>query len=100
MADKIYPKGLIGFAPHANAPDWALGDLTISLPDFWEWVKYNPEMITEYKGKKQLKLQITKSKDGRLSASVNTWKPNNESSSHGTTTRDGITTEDSSNLPF
>ena len=77
---KVYPKGMIGFAPHANAPDWALGDLTISLDEFWTWLKNNPEYVTNYKGSKQLKLQVTRGKENRLSVSVNTWKPKEEKS--------------------
>jgi hypothetical protein len=76
-----------------------IGEVYIFLNEFFQWAKDNPQHATDYKGVKQLRLQLTRGKDGRPSLSVNTWKPKNETSSHGTTTRDGITTPDS-DLPF
>ena len=73
--EKIYPQGISAFAKHANAPDFVLGTVIITPNDLVSWLKENENLLTEYNGKKQLKLQLTMSKDGRPSFSVDTWKP-------------------------
>lgn len=73
--EKIYPKGIQTFEPHANAPDFVLGTVIITMRDLIAWIKENENLLTEYNGKKQLKLQLTKSRDGRPSFSVDTYKP-------------------------
>ena len=78
MADKIFPKGIIAFAPNSNAPDWVLGDVVINLDEFAQWVKDNPDLLTNYKNQRQLKLSLTKGKENRPSLSVNTYKPVNK----------------------
>ena len=75
MADKIFVKGLRFFPKHQNSPEWVLGDLVINLDQFKAWVNgEGKEYLSEYKGEKQLKLQVTRLKDGGLSASVNNYK--------------------------
>jgi hypothetical protein len=72
--EKIYPKGLITFKPHENAPDFVKGKLIITLKDLIQFCKDNPSLLKEYKGKKQLPLVMTEGKFG-ISFEVDTWKP-------------------------
>ena len=58
MSDKIYPKGIICFSKRNGAPDYVIGDMVIDLDDLRAWLKDNPQHITEYNGKKQLKLNM------------------------------------------
>jgi hypothetical protein len=75
MAEPIYPKGLRGFAKHQNAPDFVLGTLIITPKELFDWIKENPQHLTEYKDTKQIRIQILKSKkDGSPSFQIDTWK--------------------------
>ena len=108
------PKGIISFNPHPNAPNFVLGTIAISLNQLQEWCKgEGAEFLSDYKGEPQLKLQVTSLKEGRgIMIAVDTYKPapKNQTGNaskqpawdgdKGTTTRDGITTEDISDLPF
>lgn len=76
--EKIYPKGFRTFAPREGAPDFVLGDLLITLTGengFYEFLKNNPDLLSEYQGEQQIKLNIVKTRDGRVNFTVNTWKP-------------------------
>ena len=77
MAEKIYPKGIVGFAPNEKAPEFVLGTLAITLEDFKEWVNgEGKQYLADYKGKKQLKLNVLKSsKDNGVYFTVDTYKP-------------------------
>lgn len=72
--ERVYPKGLIGFKPHEKAPSFVLGKVCITLNDLIAWCKENPQHLTDYKGNKQLVLQIT-SGDKGVSFSVDDFKP-------------------------
>jgi hypothetical protein len=72
--ETIYPKGIMIFEPHKNAPDFVKGSVMITVKDLIEFCKENPEYLTDYKGKKQLKCQLLEGKKG-LYLSVDTWKP-------------------------
>ena len=85
MAETIYPKGFRTFARRDNAPEFVLGTLIIDPNEFFAFVKENPDFISEYTSKegvksKQLKLNILKSKDGRINFTVDTYKKENDSS--------------------
>ena len=73
MADKIFPKGIRSFAKHEKAPDFVLGAVIINPNELFSWLKENPEYLTEYKGQKQIRFQLTLTKDGRPSLSVDTY---------------------------
>lgn len=72
---KIFPKGIIAFAPTPTAPDWVLGEVIINLVEFNEWIKEHPQLITAYKNQLQLRLSLTRGKENRPSFHVNTFKP-------------------------
>lgn len=92
MADKIFPKGIRTFAPRQGAPDFVLGDIVVSIDELTQFVKDNPQYLSEYKGQKQLKLQLTRTQGGVLMLSVNTYNPN-----HNKTGTQSAGTDD---LPF
>lgn len=72
--EKIYPKGIITFAKNEKAPDFVKGTVVITPNDLMEWLKENQSLLTEYNGKKQLKLQLLEGKMG-LYFVVDDWKP-------------------------
>lgn len=74
MADQILPKGVRLFNKHQNAPDFVIGSLVITPNDLVAWLKEQPELMTDYNGAKQIRLQILKSKDGNLYAAVDQYK--------------------------
>jgi len=75
MADQILPQGVRFFNKKATQPDFVIGALVITPDDLNAFCIDNAGLMTEYNGKKQLRLQVLKSKDGNLYASVDTWKP-------------------------
>ncbi len=74
MADQILPEGIRFFPKHANAPDFVLGTMVITPNDLYAWLKANEQLLSEYQGKKQIKLQLLNSKQGKLYAAVDTYK--------------------------
>jgi hypothetical protein len=75
MADQILPQGIRFFNKKPTQPDFVIGALVITLDDLQAFCIDKPELMTEYNGKKQLRLQVLKSKEGNLYASVDTWRP-------------------------
>lgn len=76
--ERIFPKGLIAFAKTEKEPDWKVGTLCITIDDLVDWVATEGQQyLSEYRGKAQLKLQITHTKEGRLSIFVDTYKKDN-----------------------
>ena len=75
MADEVLPEGLRFFNKKDNQPDFVIGELVITMNDLFTFCKAHPELVTEYQDKKQLKIQILKSRKGNLYGKVNTWKP-------------------------
>lgn len=84
MADKIFADGVRLFPKHDKAPDFVIGTLIITPNDLVTWLKANPQHLTDYEGKKQLKLQLTKSQGGKLVAAVDTWKPGEKAAATST----------------
>lgn len=72
--ETIYPEGVRAFSPKSGQPDFVKGDLVIEPNKLFAWLKQNTELLTEYKGEKQLRLQILDGKKG-LYVSVNNYKP-------------------------
>jgi len=71
--DIIFCEGLRIFEPHKNAPDFVIGSVVITLSEFKKWVNSNADKLGEYKGEKQLNLQLLESKSGDLYFAVNTY---------------------------
>jgi len=76
MATIIYPRGFNSFVRNPKAPDFVVGNVVINVRQFQEWVAEHPELLSEYKGEKQLKLNVLRAKDeDKLNFTVDTWKP-------------------------
>lgn len=75
MADELLPEGLRFFNKKDTQPDFVVGALVVTMNDLFNFCKQNPDLITDYKGQKQLRLQILRSSKGNLYAKVDTWKP-------------------------
>ena|ERR1017187_7209950 len=75
MADKVYAKGVVAFAPHEKAPKFVVGAIVISPEVLQAWCAgEGAQWLTDYNGTKQIKLQITRSEDGKLSIAVDTYR--------------------------
>ena len=88
MADKTFPKGIRIFAPRDGAPDFVMGGMVITLNELVQFCKDNPNLLTEYKGEKQLKCQLLESKEGKPYAVVDEYK--GKSSSSGSQSNDDL----------
>jgi hypothetical protein len=71
---RIYVEGFRTFAKNVKAPDFVLGGMVITLDEFYSFIDKHTDLLTDYQGKKQLKLQILRGKDGRVNFTVDTWK--------------------------
>ena len=78
MSKTVYVKGMRVFAPHEKAPDFVKGALIITPKELVQFIKDNPEYLSEYNGEKQLKCQILEGDKG-LYFTVDTWKPDGNS---------------------
>lgn len=67
------PGGVRFFEKHPNAPDFVLASLILSLDDLYAFAKNNPQYLVDYQGKKQLKLQVLRSKEGKIYSVVDTY---------------------------
>lgn len=107
MAEKkTYPKGITAFAPNNGAPSFIKGSIIITPKDLTEWLDgLGKEFLVDSKYGKQLKLQLTEYQ-GKLSLSVDTWKPTGQSTQGGirgyaTVPPEHVPDEDPENsLPF
>lgn len=68
--EKVYAKGFYGKQPHANAPAFVKGKLSIKRDVAIQWLQ---EQEGEY-----VNLNILDGKDGKFNIEVDTWKPNKE----------------------
>ena len=101
MADQILPQGVRFFNKKATQPDFVIGALVITPDDLNAFCIDNAGLMTEYNGKKQLRLQVLKSKEGNLYASVDTWKPEGTAPAAVDPLRQAAKpVEDTSQLPF
>ena len=64
MSDKKYVEGVRFFNPHPKSPDFVKGTVVITPNDLIEWLKENKSVLTDYNGKKQLKLQMLEGNKG------------------------------------
>lgn len=78
--ERVFPKGVFAFKPNEKAPSFVKGSVVITLEDLREFVNGDgKKYLTDYNGKKQLKLQITENKsDGKYSVTVDTFVPNSD----------------------
>ncbi len=98
MADEVLPEGLRFFNKKDSQPDFVIGSLVVTMNDLFSFCKEHPELITEYQGKKQLKLQVLKSKNGNLYAKVDSWKPQQPTT--GQQPQPTATADETGDMPF
>ena len=67
----LYRKFLL--KKHDKQPDFVKGSIVVTPNDLISWLKKNEGLMSEYEGKKQLKLQLLEGKNG-LYLSVDTYK--------------------------
>ncbi len=89
------PKGIRIFPKHPNAAEFVLGTIVISLNEFIAFCRENPELLTEYNGEKQIKLQRLRSQSGNEYLKVDTFKPSQQPLQPAATTMDDV-----DKLPF
>ena len=96
---KVYPKGIVAFPKNDKAPDFVKGSIIITPDELVKWLRGDgKEHLTDSKYGKQIKLQLTEYQ-GKLSLSVDNWKPTGQVS--GQPKKDAeIIGDDSSDLPF
>ena len=70
---KIFPKGVVCFDKHPNAPDFVIGSVVITPNDLNQLLRENESLMTVYKDKKQIKLQLLRNDKG-LYFAVDTFK--------------------------
>lgn len=73
MAEKIYPEGIRVFPKREKAPDFVKGSILITPNKLITWLKANENYLDEYKGEKQLRLDLLENEKG-LYLTVNTYK--------------------------
>ncbi len=96
MPDIIYPAGLKFFKSGPKQPEWIIGSFVVTIDDLQAFIIDHPELLTEYNGKKQLKCQVCKGKDGPY-VKVDTWRPNTQTT--GNNTAESVAS-DQGDLPF
>jgi|DEB0MinimDraft_6_1074348.scaffolds.fasta_scaffold12161_8 cytochrome c-type biogenesis protein CcmE len=79
----VFVDGLNVFQPNENAPDWIKADMVINPTQLVKWLEQNDQHLREGKRGLELRLQIKKSAQGKLYASVDTFKPKKEVTLNG-----------------
>ena len=100
MADQILPEGIRFFPKHERAPDFVLGTMVVTLDDLAKFFNDRKDLLTEYNGKKQLKLQLLKSREGKLYSAVDTFKPQAREGGSDFNNRSTVAPDVSDSLPF
>ena len=67
MSDIKFVDGLIVKKPHDNAPDFVKLEISIKRADLGNWLRNEKE--------EWINIQVKESKQGKLYAAVNDWKP-------------------------
>lgn len=75
MADQVLLKGIRLFKKKDSQPDFVLASGAITMNELFTFAKENPNLVTEYNGQKQIKIQILRSKEGNPYIAVDTWQP-------------------------
>ena len=100
MADKIFPKGLRIFKKNDKTPESVICSMVVTPDELNAFCIDNPNLMTEYKGQQQLKVQVLRSKDGNLYCAVDTWKPTSEPSQPSPLPGKAPELPDTNDLPF
>jgi hypothetical protein len=79
------------FEPNPNAPDFVVGDIRLTLEDVAKLFAENSAHVKEYNGKKQLRIRVLRSKQGKVYTSVNTY--NGQANSTAAAPPAGVSTQ-------
>lgn len=93
MAEQILLKGVRLFKKKDSQPEFVIAGGAITMNELFTFAKENPDVVSEYNGKKQIKIQVLRSKDGNPYIAVDTWKPGEQSAGPAAT-------EPEEKLPF
>ena len=88
----IFIDGLNVFRPSDKAPDFVKASLVINPTKLIKWLQDNDQHLNEGEYGLELRTQIKESKQGKLYASVDTFKPKPKA--------EGATVEATDDLPF
>ena len=78
MAEKVYPKGIVTFAPRSSDPAYLLATIIISPQKLVDWLNENPDYLTDSeKYGQQLKLVVKKGKENNVYCEVDAFKSGN-----------------------
>ena len=72
--EKVFPKGMMAFKPNVKAPEFVKASVMVTPNELISWLKENSDYLTDYKGNKQLKLQLLENEKG-LYFVVDTYQP-------------------------
>lgn len=73
--EKVFPKGISVFPPRNGAPEFVKGSVVVTIDDLVQFAKDNEQYLSEYNGKKQLRLDLLDGTKNGLYFQVNTFKP-------------------------
>jgi len=62
--EKVFPKGIMAFKPNEKAPEFVKANVMVTPNELISWLKENDEHLNDYKGNKQLKLQLLENDKG------------------------------------
>jgi hypothetical protein len=74
MADKIFPEGVRIFPPRTGSPTYVKGSIVITPNALVAWLKANPQFLKDYKGEKQIAIDLMECREGKPYLSVNTYQ--------------------------
>lgn len=72
MVEAVFAEGISVFQPREGAPEFVIGDLVVDVNTLVNWVKNNKQHLGT---DKKLRMVIKKSREGKVYADVNTFKP-------------------------
>ena len=75
MADQIFMEGIRCFPKKETQPDFVIGSMVLTIADVLAFFYTRKDLVTQYNGKDQMKLQLLKSKAGGIYLAVDTYKP-------------------------
>ena len=78
MAENKLLNGVRLFKPRDNAPDFVIASGVITPDDLVAFCNENPDLMSEYQGKQQIRIQVLRSRAGDPYIAVDAWKPNTE----------------------
>ena len=72
--EKTFPEGIRVFPKMEKQPEFVIASIVITPNDLITWLKANEHLLSDYNGKKQLKLQLLQGKENKPYLQVDTYK--------------------------